>query len=190
MPVSTDKLCSLKSLDFFFSLLCVLQQISISVTFLDILQESGCFFCFLWSFAREISAGRPKFIHLRMLDVWLLPWFYANRKGAVPTSGGSQTWTGKTAKIESTKTQARVDSTVCCNASATLVPLMIICIITEYSGIKNDTLSQIRVNVWILLPGYPIGKILMSMVVARLAVVTAFTLIYIFTAEMFPTTLR
>ena len=165
MPVSTDKLCFLKSLDFFFSLLCVLQQISISVTFFWIFCKRAAVFCFLWSFAREISAGRPKFIHLRMLDVWLLPWFYGNRKGAVPPSGGSQTWTGKTAKIESTKTQARVDSTVCCNASATLVPLMIICIITECSGIKNDTLSQIRVNVWILLPGYLIGKILMSMVV-------------------------
>ena len=87
-------------------------------------RERLFFFCFLWSFAREISAGRPKFIHLRMLDVWLLPWFYGNRKGAVSPSGGSQTWTGKAAKIESTKTQARVDSTVCCNASATLVPLI------------------------------------------------------------------
>nr|XP_058946475.1 solute carrier family 22 member 15-like [Pocillopora verrucosa] len=38
--------------------------------------------------------------------------------------------------------------------------------------------------------GYLIGKILMSMVVARLAVAIAFTLIHIFTAEMFPTTLR
>ncbi|XP_022805229.1 solute carrier family 22 member 15-like [Stylophora pistillata] len=38
--------------------------------------------------------------------------------------------------------------------------------------------------------GYLIGKIFMSMAVARLAVAIAFTLIYIFTAEMFPTTLR
>ena len=106
----------------------------------------------------------------------------------VPPLRGSQTWIGKTAKIKSTESQARVGSTIC--QYFCIVLLMIICIITEYSGIKNDTLSQIRVNAWILLPGYLIGKIFMSMVVARLAVSIAFTLIYIFTAEMFPTTLR
>ena len=47
MPVSTDKLYFLKSLDFFFSLLCVLQQISFSVTFFWIFcKRAAVFFLF------------------------------------------------------------------------------------------------------------------------------------------------
>ena len=46
MPVSTDKLCFLKSLDFFFSLLCVLQQISIPLHFSGYFARERLFFLF------------------------------------------------------------------------------------------------------------------------------------------------
>ena len=56
MPVSTDKLCFLKSLDFFFSLLCVLQQISISVTFFWIFCKRAAVFFVSFDVLRGKSA--------------------------------------------------------------------------------------------------------------------------------------
>ena len=41
-----------------------------------------------------------------------------------------------------------------------------------------------------LLTGYFAGKIFMSMFLAKSSAVVAFTLVYVFTAEMFPTTIR
>ena len=41
-----------------------------------------------------------------------------------------------------------------------------------------------------LMTGYFAGKIFMSMFLAKSSAVVAFTLVYVFTAEMFPTTIR
>ena len=76
MPVSTDKLCFLKSLDFFFSLLCVLQQISISVTFFWIFCKRAAVF-----FPLKFCAGNQRgqtiiypLAHARRLTSALVLW--------------------------------------------------------------------------------------------------------------------